>query len=238
MEDAGAQRHRLGRAKRRAARAVRRLRAGRPKVTAVVLLTGSEDAARAALDSVRDQPVAALEILAVAMDGRLDELARSAAAEDWRVRRLTSAGDDHAAARRLGSVEAKASWLIFLSPRQVLLPGAIEHLLAASAAQTTPVVGGVQGASGPWSRTPLLGRMLVPAELWTGAPDDGEPDGQTVAVHLMAAGLVEVDRAVVSDRHPPRAKLFERGVDPCRRSWAGSVPIAPCWSALRGPTNG
>ncbi len=201
-------------AKRRAARVVRRLRSGRPLATAVVLLSGPEDAARATLDSVRDQPVAALEILAVVMDERLDGLAASAVAEDWRVRRLTSVGDDRAAARRVGSAAACTPALIFLSPRQVLVPGAVERLLAESSEGTVLVLGGVDGAPAPWARTPLLGRLLVPRELWTAAHDDGEPDGQTVAVSLMSTGAVEVDAAVLGDRHVPRAKLFERGVDP------------------------
>ncbi len=76
------------RVRRRLVRLVRRAQAGRPQVTAVVLLTGPEGHARATLDAVRAQPEATLEILPIVMDPRLRGLAEAAAAEDWRVRRV------------------------------------------------------------------------------------------------------------------------------------------------------
>ena len=71
-----------------------------------------------------------------------------------------------------------------------------------------------------WAWLPLLGRLLVPAELWGGALDDGEPDGQTVAVVLVAdtyAGTghsyAEADAPVLRDG-VERARLFQRVDDP------------------------
>ena len=107
-------------------RGVRRAQAGRPQVSAVVLLTGPEGHARATLDAVRAQPEATLEILPVVMDQRLRPLADTAAAEDWRVRPAVIAdhlADDWAHARELGSAAARTPWLLFLAPRQLLLPG-------------------------------------------------------------------------------------------------------------------
>src|SRR6187551_1389254 len=79
------------RVRRRLVRLVRRAQAGRPQVTAVVLLTGPEGHARATLDAVRAQPEATLEILPVVMAPRLRALAEAAVAEDWRVRPGVSA---------------------------------------------------------------------------------------------------------------------------------------------------
>ena len=94
------------RVRRGLVRGVRRAQAGRPQVSAVVLLTGPEGHARATLDAVRAQPEATLEILPVVMDPRLRPLADTAAEEDWRVRPAVVAdhlADDWARARELGS---------------------------------------------------------------------------------------------------------------------------------------
>ncbi len=198
-------------------RGVRRAQAGRPQVSAVVLLTGPEGHARATLDAVRAQPEATLEILPVVMDQRLRPLADTAAEEDWRVRPAVVAdhlADDWARARELGSAAARTPWLLFLSPRQLLLPGAVETLMAARGAAPTVVLGELEGSAAPWSRTPLLGRLLVPHELWARTVDDGEPDGQTAAVSLLAEGFSEAGSPTLRDDASSRARLFERVADP------------------------
>jgi hypothetical protein len=177
-----------------ARRALRHARVGRPQVTAVVLLTGPEDEARAVLDAARAQPEDELEILAVVMDDGLRPLADSAAAQDWRVRPVEVDRDDFALARQLGGVAARARWLVFLSPGQLLLPGAVRALLAArgSGREPTVALGGLEAPEARvrpdegWLRAPLLGRLLVPVGLWGRTTDDAEPDGQTAAVSLLA----------------------------------------------------
>ncbi len=199
------------------ARGVRRAQAGRPQVSAVVLLTGPEGHARAALDAVRAQPEATLEILPVVMDPRLRRLADTAAEEDWRVRPGVVAdhlADDWAHARELGSAAARTPWLLFLSPRQLPLPGAVETLMAARGADPTVVLGELEGPAAPWSRTPLLGRLLVPHELWVRTVDDGEPDGQTAAVSLLVEGFTAAGSPTLRDDSSPRTRLFERAENP------------------------
>ena len=164
----------------------RRVRSSRSQVTVVVLADGTEEQVRASLDSARDQSAARLEIVVVVRDERLAPLAHRAAAEDSRVRAVESFGSDHARARQFGAVAARSDWLLFLSPRQLLLPGAVTALLEARGERRTVVVGQVEDPRTSWARLPLLGRLLVPAELWGAALDDGEPDGQTVAVVLVA----------------------------------------------------
>src|SRR3954447_516103 len=172
-----------------AARLVKRARAGSPHVTAVVLLTGAEAAAREAIDAVRDQPDPGLEILAVLLDDRLRPPAEEAVRGDWRVRRVVVGRDDPGVGRHVGSRAARAPWLVFVSPRQVLLPGAVAALLTAAGSSSTVVLGALEGSIAPWPRTPLLGRLLVPRERWASTSDDAEPDGQTAAVALLTAGF-------------------------------------------------
>ena len=204
----------LPRARLRLVRVVRRAQAGRPQVSAVVLLTGPEGHARATLDAVRAQPEATLEILPVVMDQRLQPLADAAAQEDWRVRRgVVVDGGDIAEAREVGSAAARTRWLLFLSPRQLLLDGAVETLMAARGTEPRVVLGGLEGSAAPWSSTPLLGRLLVPHELWVRTVDDGEADGQTAAVSLLADGFTGAGSATLRD-DASRARLFEKVEDP------------------------
>ena len=197
-------------ARRRAGALVRRVRSGRPQATVVVLLAGPEPQARQTLDTARDQPVAELDIVAVVMDDHLRALGEEAAGEDWRVRAVTALpGSDWAAARHFGSVQARAEWLLFLSPRQLLLPGAIETMLAERTADHV-VLGSLSGAEDePWARTPLLGRLLVPRLRWARALDNGERDGQSVAVALLVEGHHDVGRATLRD-DVQRTRLFEK----------------------------
>ena len=219
------------RVRRRLVRLVRRAQAGRPQVSAVVLLTGPEGHARATLDAVRAQPDATLEILPVVMDQRLRPLADTAADEDWRVRPgVVLDGDDRPddgpddgsdiwpddweRARQLGSAAARTPWLLFLSPRQLLLPGAVGTLLTARGTESRVVLGGLEGSAAPWPRTPLLGRLLVPHALWARTVDDGEPDGQTAAVSLLSGGFTEAGDPTLRDDSSPRTRLFERAENP------------------------
>ncbi len=202
--------------RRRAGRVLRRARAGRPQVTAVVLLTGSESQANATLDSVREQRVAQLEILAVVLDERLERLADTATRGDWRVRSLVVGRDDIGVGRRVGSDAARSPWLLFLSPGQLLLPGAMVDLMAARHTDPMPVLGGLEGAASGWSRTPLIGRVLVPRELWAMTRDDAEPDGQTAAVSVLVGGFVRTERPTLRDDYSPRARPFEKVEDPMR----------------------
>src|SRR5689334_15868268 len=126
---------------RRARRLLRSLRVRPPQVTAVVLLTGPEPDARATLDAMRDQAEPGLEILAVVMDARLRGLAEAAVRGDWRVRQVDVERDDAGLARSAGSRAARASWLLFVSPKQLLLPGAVAELLGARAAVRMVVLG-------------------------------------------------------------------------------------------------
>jgi CDP-glycerol glycerophosphotransferase (TagB/SpsB family) len=188
-------------------------------VSAVVLLSGPEGPARATLDAVRAQPEATLEILPVVMDQRLRPLADTAAEEDWRVRPgvlidVDDWADDWARARELGSAAARTPWLLFLSPRQLILPGAVETLMAARGAEATVVLGELEGSAAPWSRNPLLGRLLVPHVLWARTVDDGEQDGQTAAVSLLVEGFSEAGRPTLRDDSSPRTRLFERVSNP------------------------
>ena len=172
--------------RRTAGRLSRRARASRAQVTVVVLAEGSEEHVRASLDSARDQSVARLEIVVVVMDERLAPLARRAESEDSRVHTVESFGSEYGRARQFGAVAARTDWLLFLSPRQVLLPGAVAALLEARGERRTVVLGQVEDPDTSWARLPLLGRLLLPADQWGAALDDGEPDGQTVAVVLVA----------------------------------------------------
>ncbi len=210
-------------ARRAAGRLARRVRSGRPQATVVVLARGREEHVRASLDSVRDQPLARLEIVVVVMDERLQPLADRAAAEDWRVRAVDSYGSDWARARQFGAVAARTDWLLFLSPRQLLLPGAVTALLEARGERRTVVIGQVEDPETSWARLPLLGRLLVPAELWGAALDDGEQDGQTVAVVLVADTYADGSHSYAEARVPvlrdgvQRTRLFERVEDPAPR---------------------
>jgi CDP-glycerol glycerophosphotransferase (TagB/SpsB family) len=199
-----------------AGRLARRARAGRPQVTAVVLARGREEHVQVTLDSARDQPLARLEIVVVVMDERLQPMADRAAAEDWRVRTVESYGSEWALARQFGAVAARAGWLLFLSPRQVLLPGAVTALLEARGGDRTVVVGQAEDPGASWARLPLLGRLLVPAELWGGALDDGEPDGQTVAVVLVADTYAEAGHSYAETRAPVLRDTAERA-RPCEK---------------------
>ncbi len=202
-------------ARRRAGRLVRRVRAGRPEVAAIVLLHGPEDQARRTVDAVRDQRVARLQIVLVVLDERLTALAAEAAQQDWRVRRVAAPGADVAPARRLGSAAAPRDWLLFVSPGQLLLPGAVAALLAARPEEPTVVLGALQdGPAGGWARSPLLARLLVPRERWARVVDDSEPDGQTSAVTLLCEGHVEAGTATLRDAGARRARLFERVENP------------------------
>ena len=199
-----------------------------------MLLTGLEAQARAALDAVHEQPDPRLEILTVVMDGRLQPLADGAVRGDWRARQLVVDRDDAAHARRAGSAAARAPWLVFVSPRHLLLPGAVANLLAARGAAGTPVLGELEGSASPWSRTPLLGRLLVPRESWRDAPDDGEPDGQTAAVWLLAGGFTGTGHATLRDVFSPRARLFEKVEDPTPALPARVVADRSMLAALQG----
>lgn len=200
--------------RRRARRVLRTARLVRPQVSAVVLLTGPESRARAALDAVREQGEPGLEILAVVMDERLRPLAEAAAGGDWRVRPVAAGSDDAAVARRAGSAAARAPWLLFVAPQQLLLPGAVAGLMAARDTGSAVVLGGLEGSTGSWPRTPLLGRLLVPRELWAKTPDDGERDGQTAAVSLLAGGFTEAALPTLRDDSAARTPLFERTENP------------------------
>src|SRR3954471_17014079 len=169
---------------RRARRLLRRLRP--PQVTAVVLLTGAEPDARGALDAVRNQAEPGLEILAMVMDARLQGVAEAAVDGDWRVRQVIVERDDPGLARRTGSRAARASWLLFVSPKQLLLPGAVANLMRARGSGPGVVLGALEDSDSTWSRAPLLGRLLVHRELWTRTRDAAERDGQTAAVSLLA----------------------------------------------------
>lgn len=202
--------------RRRAGVVVRRMRTGRPEVSAIVLLQGEEQHARATLDAVRDQSLAGLEIVAVLMDEHLESLAATAAAEDWRVRVVRPIGSDWAAARRFGAVSARADWFVFLSPRQILLPGAVETLLGARTADHV-VMGDLEGRDDEhWARTPLLGRLLVPRDRWARLLDDGERDGQGAATNLLVQGHHDAGRATLRD-DARRARLFEKVENPMGR---------------------
>ena len=191
------------RARRTAGRLARRVRSGRPQATVVVLARGKEEHVRASLDSARDQPVARLEIVVVVVDERLQPLADrrrggGLAGPHGEVLRLRLG----ALARQFGAVAARTGWLLFLSPRQLLLPGAVTALLEARGERRTVVVGEVEDGETSWARLPLLGRLLVPAELWGGALDDGEPDGQTVAVALVADTYTDTGHSYAEARVP------------------------------------
>lgn len=201
--------------RRRAGVVVRRARTGRPEASAIVLLQGEEPHARATLDAVRDQSLARLEILAVVIDEHLEPLAAAAAAEDWRVRVVRPIGSDWAAARRFGAVNARADWFVFLSPRQILLPGAVELLLARRAADHV-VLGDLEGRDESWARTPLLGRLLVPRHRWARVLDNGERDGQGAATNLLVQGHHDVGQATLRD-DARRARLFEKVQNPMGR---------------------
>ena len=221
------------RVRRRLVRVVRRAQAGRPQVSAVVLLTGPEGHARATLDAVRAQPEATLEILPVVMDQRLRPLADAAAAGG-----LASppGSGRRPLGGRLGSVRASWAapppghrWLLFLSPRQLLLPGAVETLMAARGTDPTVVLGGLEGSAAPWSRTPLLGRLLVPHELWARTVDDGEPDGQTAAVSLLAEGFTEAGSPTLRDDCLAACPALREGREPDAGALgAGRRPTARC----------
>ena len=165
------------------------------------------------------------------MDPRLRALAEAAVAEDWRVRPGVFTGrddrpdewpedspdeqpDDWERARELGSAAARTPWLLFLSPRQLLLPGAVGTLLAARGTDSTVVLGGLEGSTAPWARTPLLGRLLVTHARWVRTVDDGEPDGQTAAVSLLVEGFTEAGGRTLRDDSSPRARLFEKAENP------------------------
>ena len=199
--------------RRRAEVAARRLRSGGPEVSVVVLLHGHEAHARAALDAVRDQPLPRLEIVAVVMQDHLEDLAQSAAEEDWRVRPVDMFGDDWAAGRRFGAVAAKADWLLFVSPREVLVPGALEAMLAERTADHVVLGGLVDQDADSWARTPLLGRLLVPRARWARAIDDSERNGQSVAVTLLVQGHHDLGRATLRDELQ-RTRLFEKAENP------------------------
>ncbi len=202
------------RARRRIGRLARRARAGSTLVTVVVDVRGAEPAARAAIDSVRNQSEPRLEILLVLVDAVLRPLAEDAARGDWRVRVVEAPGADPAAVRRLGAEHAKSPYLLFLSSRQQLLPGALPTLLAAREDARSAVVGRSSGPARSWRRRCSDGcSCLVSA--WSETDDDGEPDGQVAALALLVpAHTSPSDEATLGDLGPVRPRPFEAPVDP------------------------
>ena len=196
------------RVRRRLVRWVRRAQAGRPQVSAVVLLDRPGRACpgharrrtRAAGGHPRDPagrdgPAPA----APGRRGRRGGLASPAGSGAPTTGQTTGHVPGSWAAPPPGH-----RWLLFLSPRQLLLPGAVETLMAARGTDPTVVLGELEGSAAPWSRTPLLGRLLVPHELWARTVDDGEPDGQTAAVSLLAEGFSAAGSPTLRD-DPHRA---------------------------------
>ncbi|MCW2818981.1 MAG: hypothetical protein JWR42_1768 [Marmoricola sp.] len=207
--------------RRRARLSLRRARTRHPAVSVVVLLHGEEDVAVRTLDSALAQDAPGTEVVVVAMQDHLGHLAEAAEAADPRVQVAPMLGEDWAAARRFGAVAARGRWLLHLSSGQLLLPGALDALLAAvddaahddrsdhvgHAAGGTVALGALVDdpppTEGGWARTPLLGRLLVPRDAWARLVDDAEPDGQTAAVALMVHGHRDVTATTLREHHHP-----------------------------------
>lgn len=204
--------------RRRGGRLARRLRAGRPQVSAVVLLHEPEESAQATLDAVRDQPLAHLEILLVVLDERLRPLAERSAREDWRARVVDGPHFVIGMARQAGVRAARGRWLLCLSSGQVLLPGALEAWLVAERGGQRAVLGGLQGwddkAGVGWASAPTLGRLLVPRSLWGAAADDAEPAGQVAALSLLVDGHAVIDRIVLRDDSSGHSRPFKKMKNP------------------------
>ena len=109
---------------------------------------------------------------------------------------------------------ARTPWLLFLSPRQLLLPGAVETLMAARGADSTVVLGGLEGFAAPWSRTPLLGgswsRTSGGRGPWTTANRTVRPPRSP----CWSRGSPRPAAPTLRDDSSPRARLFERAREP------------------------
>ena len=183
-----------------------------PLVSVIVEARGREADVRAAIDSVRDQPERRLQIVVVLVEERLRPLVDEAEGGDWRVRAVEALGADPAVARAAGTDAARAAHLLFLAPRQLLLPWAFSAMpgreggLLAGAAIVDRV--------GDHQDTPLLSRLIVPRETWLEIEDDAEPWGQSAALRLLCLPHDAVLVPRVRDRGPVRPQPFEPQVDP------------------------
>ena len=180
-----------------------------PDLTVVIDARGREADVRASIDSARDQPDRSLEILVVLVDERLRALAQGADAGDRRVRIVPAIGADPATGRRLGAEAARGSSLVFLPPRQELLPGGLSLLRG----QDGLLVGEAEtDGRGP---STALGRLRIPRAAWLVTEDDAEPAGQTAALRLQRdQPALPVRTKVLRDRGPLRPRPFEPQVNP------------------------
>lgn len=184
-------------ARRFAARGVRRLRHGRPKLSIVVLAAGGNPGRlRETLGSVRDQASPEIEIVVVGYDGGLP-VARDLAGDDTRTRFFGAASV--AAARSLGVNRASGSLVLVASPGDVYLPGALADLVPALGTDEAVLLVSRIAAPGPADLStdpgaagaPYLGRLVVPrsrARAATGIGDD-DADGFLTALSVLRDGF-------------------------------------------------
>jgi CDP-glycerol glycerophosphotransferase (TagB/SpsB family) len=190
------------------------LRHGRPSLSIVVLAAGGDPGRlRVTLDSVRDQPSPAIEIVVVGV-GDAADVSRAAALGDTRVTFVPAT--DLVAAQARAVRRARGSHVLLASAGDRYPSTALSDLVAALRPTETLLLaddaaepGAADLDSRPEiARSPYLGRLVVPREQLVAAleatPVLDDPDGLRPALLLLGAGVeVTPFRSYVDARQDP-----------------------------------
>jgi len=227
--------------RRHLARAVRRLRHGRPALSLVVITTGEQPhLLRATLESARNQRTPLLEMIVVCTDTSDRRTALAAAGDDTRVRILGATSVVEA--RQLGVRRARGGLLVVAAPGDVYLPGAVDSALdlaGRSAAVLVLAADGEPGGPGDLTQVPRvaqaarLGRLVLP-RTGAGILDDTDPDGVAAAARLLRTGFVLTDRPAYRDDRGRPAPPHGVRVDPLPGTAARVARDRAALDALEG----
>jgi glycosyltransferase involved in cell wall biosynthesis len=121
---------------------VQRLRLPTPRITAVVLARSGPAALQRALNSVRSQSYANLDIVIALCDSAAETVAAAAelASHDDRTRLVQASRPGLGAALNAGLAQAEGEWIAFLDDCDIWLPSKIEVQLEAAHLASAPVV--------------------------------------------------------------------------------------------------
>lgn len=204
----------------------------RPRVSVVLTTHNRARMLPSSAASALAQTVGAIELIIVD-DGSTDDtpaVLHGLAGSDPRVRAVAQHNAGLASARNAGLDRARAPWVLFLDDDDLLLPRALEILLAAA---PSAAVGAVAGRALRFSsQEPGLtpDRVLADADRFTvQAWPPGAPDGPATLAELLLRPLLQIQGAIFAAQ-----RLRELGgFNPARRAvedyelWLRLASLAP-----------